>query len=211
MRQDLRNVLLGAVLAAGSLASACTPPAELDTEDLEPTFGWDELVLIPGGRPELQGGELPLAAHTPTVGANAQHLAPERLAALPETLKREPELARLALTRGLENPTHWRDGVYGTVGPVKFYVTTTEAIPDEDRLYPVMIALLSEKYGCFIKGRVKSATSTLMRCRDNRQIVFWRGRGPGWVQFYARQYDADGYEIVVKNRRIVRISKERRI
>jgi hypothetical protein len=48
--------------------------------------------------------------------------------------------------------------------------------------------------------------TTRVRCRDLRQVMMWKSTGPGWIQFQARQFDRDGYEIVVRKRRIVRVS-----
>jgi hypothetical protein len=45
-------------------------------------------------------------------------------------------------------------GVYGKIGPNSIFVAERSAIPNYDRLYWVMVRILSEKYGCFIRRKV---------------------------------------------------------
>lgn len=131
----------------------------------------------------------------------------ERLETLPQDLRNSPDLAQLALNRALESPHSWESGVSGRVGNAKVYVTTTDRVKDYEQLYVIMVRMLSQKYGCLmIEKQNYSDETTRIRCRDLRQIIMWRSTGPGWIQFHARQFDRHGYEIIVKNRQIVRVS-----
>jgi hypothetical protein len=73
----------------------------------------------------------------------------------------------------------------------------------------VMVKVLSEKYGCFMVSKQNGPEKTWVKCRDKRQIVFWKSKGQGFVQFYSRQYDKDGYEIVVQKKKVVRVGSEK--
>ena len=132
----------------------------------------------------------------------------EAARALMAAVRAQPLLAQLAASRSMTQPVLYEGGVFGLVGPAKMFVASTAFIKDFDRLYWVMVKVLSEKYGCFMVSRRTYATKTWVKCRDQRQIVFWKSKGPNWIQFYARQYDRHGYEIVVRKRQIVRISKD---
>jgi hypothetical protein len=136
-------------------------------------------------------------------------LTSERLAALPLPLQRDLRLARLALARSLENPSLFDLGVLGMVGTSRLFVTTSDKIKNYERLYWTMVQVLSRKYGCFIRTKLRTGDETKVTCKDKRTIVFWRSQGAGWIQFFSRQFDKEGYEIMVKKRRIVRISNER--
>ena len=57
-------------------------------------------------------------------------------------------------------------------------------------------------------AKANRGDSTWIKCRDKRQVMFWRDTSGGVIQFHARQYDRDGYEIVVRKRQIVRISRD---
>lgn len=200
------------LLLAVAPFAGCTPPEELDAADLGPTFEWDELMGTPAG------DELPLPGGIDGAKAgkmlrpqvlDEMQLTPDRLAALPVSLRQQPTLARLALKQPLEDPIEYHGGVYGLVGPAKFFAASRERIKDDNRLYWIMVRVLSEKYGCFMTAKYNYGDLTRVTCRDKRQIVFWRSRNRESIQFLARQYDAAGFEIVVKNRKIVRISKEK--
>jgi hypothetical protein len=133
-------------------------------------------------------------------------LTPNRIKGLSPTLRRNPNLAKLAVSRALDHPYLYEKGVFGRIGSAKLFVAERKNIPDFNRLYWVMVKVLSRKYGCFMIGRVKEDHKITIKCRDKRNIVMWRSMGKSWIQFYARQFDKYGYEIKVKNRRIVRIS-----
>lgn len=130
---------------------------------------------------------------------------------LPKSISTNSELSELVLNRSLSRPRLYEGGVLGRVGNAKMFVALRERIPNYNRLYWVMIKTLSEKYGCFMTGRVRKDNLDLISCRDSRKIGLWRSQGKNWIQFSARQFDNDGYEIAVRRRKIVRISKDRMI
>lgn len=201
-------------LVALALATACVHPSAgkpetdpaaaveedegepLDSEDLGPGVGWEDLMSSATDRFEPN----------PDIFFEDAVLTPERLAALPHPIRRAPDLAHLAVSRAIEAPSPYEDGVFGLVGGTKFFVTTRERVATFDRLYWVMIKVLSEKFGCFVTTKQQTDDQTRFTCRDRRQIVIWRSAGRNWIQFYARQYDREGYEIKVEKRRIVRLS-----
>lgn len=192
--------MLALALAVGAGPVACTPPTEeLMDEDLESEPDWQELMSDRGAVYEPNPAfEMPEIV-----------LTPDRLSALPAGIRRSPDLAHLAVSRQLAAPVPYEGGVFGTVGAAKMWVGTTAEIKDFSRLYWVMVKVLSEKYGCFMVAKQNFPERTWVKCRDKRQIVLWPSKGPGWIQFFGRQYDRDGFEIMVKKKKIVRISEER--
>lgn len=195
--KTFKRILLASGLALG--LQACTPPDELNDEDLEATPDWQDLMSNRGATFEPNPAfELPEIV-----------LTPDQLAALPAALQERPELAHFAVSRMMNTPTAYEGGVFGTVGNAKMYVGPASHVTDYDRLYWVMVKVLSEKYGCFMVSRQNLPEKTMVKCRDKRRVVFWNSKGPGFVQFYARQYDKDGYEIRVEKKKIVRVSSER--
>ena len=113
--------------------------------------------------------------------------------------KKETTLQQLVTGFQMENPSLYEGGVYGKKGHVPVFAALTKDIPDYDRLYWVMVKVLSEKYGCFIKRKQSSHAQVVVECRDRRRVVFYRNRGDSWIQFYGRQYDQQGRELIVKN------------
>lgn len=102
-----------------------------------------------------------------------------------------------------KNPKPFDLGLYGKVGTASFYISTPQNIPTTDRLYWVMVRVLSEKYGCFMVDKDTSGDHTSFTCRDGRRIGFTRFLNPDFVAFVSRQYDKAGYELVVNNRKII--------
>jgi hypothetical protein len=186
------------VFACVLSAVACTPPAELDGEELEPSLPWDELVQFNDE----------VFSPTPGYAIDDVQLTPERLGRLPWPLRQSPKLSWLALSRGVDQPISYQNGVFGLIGSAKFFATTTDKVRDYDHLYWVMVKVLSEKYGCFMTTKQNVGDEVNITCRDKRVIRFWRSQGTDWIQFYARQFDRQGYEIKVEKRRVVRISAE---
>ncbi len=180
----------------------------LDSEDIGPSpasspvpdaaLEWDEVL----------SGSIERYETNPAIIFEDAMLTPERLASMPYGLRSNPELARLAVTRAIENPIDYHDGVFGMVGGAKFFATTKAQVPNFDHLYRVIVRVLSEKYGCFMTSKQNIGESIKFTCRDRRRIVVWRATGGNWIQFYARQYDRDGYEIKVVKKQIVRISTD---
>lgn len=113
----------------------------------------------------------------------------------------QPTLEQLASGFQMEKPQFYEGGVYGKKGHVPVFAARLKEIPDYDRLYWVMVKVLSEKYGCFIKRKASTHAQVLVECRDRRRVVFHRNRGDGWIQFYGRQYDQQGREIEVRDHR----------
>ncbi len=180
-------------------AAACqTPGDDLQDEDLPSDPNWQDLMGNRGATFEPN----------PAYEFEDVVLTPDRLAEMPLALRQRMDLVHLAVNRAIDKPTLYEGGVFGTVGPAKMFVGPTSEIKDFSRLYWVMIKVLSEKYGCFMVTKTNGPEKTSVKCRDGRQVVFWKSKGPDWIQFFSRQYDKHGYEIVVRKKQIVRISKE---
>ena len=113
--------------------------------------------------------------------------------------------ARRSLPAALSQPEAYEGGVFGYMGSAKAFVAYRKAIPDYNRLYWVMVKVLSEKYSCFISAKQNRGDETWIQCRDKRQIVFWRDLNSKYIQFQARQFDHEGYEIAVRHHQIVRL------
>lgn len=200
------SITLALVAMTGCMTTAPDQPRE--STEVYPDLAWDDLVEYRSlaSAPAQDVGDRVVQV----ANRDAAALPPdERLASLPQKVREDPDLAHLALSRALDKPEHYHGGVYGVVGTAKFFLAPTARVADYDRLYPVMVRVLSEKYGCFMVQKLNFGELTKVTCRDKRQVVFWKSRGADWIQFYARQFDRDGYEIQVRQRRIVRISDRR--
>ena len=112
---------------------------------------------------------------------------------------------RRALPAALSQPEAYEGGVFGYMGSAKGYVADRKVIPDYNRLYWVMVKVLSEKYNCFIAAKQNRGDETWIQCRDKRQVVFWRDLNAKYIQFQARQFDREGYETAVRHHEIVRL------
>lgn len=110
-----------------------------------------------------------------------------------------PTLEQLAAGFQMEKPVRYEGGVYGKKGHIPVFAARLADIPDYDRLYWVMVKVLSEKYGCFMKRKASTHNQVMVECRDKRRVVLHRNRGDGWIQFYGRQYNADGKEVVIRD------------
>jgi hypothetical protein len=115
-------------------------------------------------------------------------------------LIRDDELAKIAAGFGLERPQKMDLGVYGKIGKHTVFVAPRRAIGDYDRLYWVMVRVLSEKYGCFIKSKVSTAKIVRFECRDRRTVVLERDISGSFAKFSGRQFDLMGREILIKPR-----------
>ncbi len=94
-------------------------------------------------------------------------------------------------------------GLYGKVGTATYFISNRSLIPDNDRLYWAIVHVLSKKYGCFLKKKLRKGAYTSFLCRDDRIIVFkhlWKGR---YVIFSGRQFDRKGRELALSDRRII--------
>jgi hypothetical protein len=178
----LRRNLVGAsvVLLSALCAHGCVSPrVEGDAEDLSD----EDLKLKPNWHDFLG------------------HVSPDR--PLYNALVNGP--AKRSVPAPIETPELYEGGVYGYVGSAKAFVARRRTIPDYNRLYWVMVKVLSEKYSCFMTAKQNRGDETWVQCRDGRQVVFWRDQSSRWIQFQARQYDQEGYEIAVRKHQIVRI------
>lgn len=183
--------------ACTSLGQANSEPevAEVSLAREAQVLFWDE--LIEGHAEDLR--------QVPFYVVDEALMTPERLMSLRPELRRDLSLARLAVQRGLHDPSVWRDGVFAQLGTARLYVTTRERVPDYDRLYWIMAHMLSEKYGCLVVEKQNFGDTVRVRCKDKRQIVMWRESSAEWLQFLARQFDQEGFEIKVEKRKVHRL------
>jgi hypothetical protein len=98
----------------------------------------------------------------------------------------------------MEKVKMYEGGAYGKVGSTTMFIADKRVIPDFDRLYWVMVKVLSEKYGCFMKRKHAEEKTVTVNCRDKRTIVFKRHEGSDWIQFYGKQFDIAGNELIVR-------------
>jgi len=97
-------------------------------------------------------------------------------------------------------------GFAGKIGHSVVFAAEKRLVPDYDRLYWVMIRVLSEKYGCFIRKKIDRGELVAFKCRDQRIVTFRRRLTQHYAVFKARQYRSDGREIVISNKRSQRVS-----
>lgn len=112
-------------------------------------------------------------------------------------------LMRTAQKLGFSNLTYYDSGVYGKVGSTVTFISSTDEISDWDRLYQVMVRVLSEKYGCFMQKRIRDGHRFQFFCTDERVVVMERLRKSNVIGFYSRQYTKDGTELIVQNHQII--------
>jgi len=122
-----------------------------------------------------------------------------RIQSLPQDVRNHPEMSRLATYRPITEMKSFERGFLGKIGDTTIFGASRDRIADADRLYWVMVKVLSENYGCFMRGTKRSGNVFYFKCRDTRHIVFWRSEGRDWLEFIGRQYDASGREMVVDN------------
>lgn len=130
---------------------------------------------------------------------------------LPTAIRGKSELVKLIWLHDLEKPKVYNNGILGLKNGVQFFVGLKRDIPDYDRLYWVMVKLLSEKYGCFMMAHFKVPKlrdGLGIKCRDSRLVVFSRRNGMETLEFAVKQFDKTGKELVVKERKVVILSKE---
>lgn len=191
----MRQKFCGVILLAASVMAGCTPPEELDGDELEPSMDWDEFVF----HLDPRSGE--------NVATTAESTAVvDRFAADGNPAS---ELSRRIALNSIENPYPYAGGVLGAKGDSKYFIASLSAIPEYNRLYWVMVKVLSEKYSCFIRSKQEIGSMTRITCRDKRQVLFWKKQSGQYIEFLARQFDRDGYEIKVIRKKIVRISNVR--
>jgi hypothetical protein len=179
-----------------ALAPGCTPPEELDGDDLEPSMDWEDLVSMEHG---LQGADRD----------TAETVAVQRPKARPAAYRPAGSLDRSVALSTIENPAPYAGGILGTRGDSKYFIASTEVVPGYNRLYWVIVKVLSERYSCFMRTKLDVGPMTRFTCKDGRQVLFWKKKNPEYVEFVARQFDREGYEIKVIRKKIVRISNMR--
>lgn len=133
-----------------------------------------------------------------------ENVSRSRLEALPSDILADPDRASLATGFSLERPQFLDVGVYGKIGNATAFVARRSRIPDYDRLYWVMVRVLSEKYGCFIRKKNNLGQTVRFECRDQRFVVLDRDISGGFAKFSGRQFDQMGREIIVKPRPVAR-------
>ncbi len=177
---------------------------KLSSTQLEdPVIGWEEIITSRATQ------------FDDTVKLFLEHLITETpKSQLHPKIRKDGHLSKLAMARSMKNTIPYEKGVLGNVGTAKYYITTKGRVPNWTRLYWVQVKVLSEKFGCFMVKKVRRGDVMVAQCRDKRRIVMHRsmsdGRnGENWIQFEAKQYDRDGYEILVKRKKIVRVSNYR--
>ena len=74
--------------------------------------------------------------------------------------------ARRSLPAALSQPEAYEGGVFGYMGSAKAFVAYRKVIPDYNRLYWVMVKVLSEKYSCFISAKQNRGDETWMKIRN---------------------------------------------
>jgi hypothetical protein len=108
------------------------------------------------------------------------------------TLKHRVKLASLAAGFSLERPQPLDEGIYGKVGVHTVFIASSQKIPDYDRLYWVMVRVLSDKYGCFIRKKISTPRTVSFECKDRRTVVMDRDISTSFAMFTGRQYDRYG-------------------
>lgn len=126
------------------------------------------------------------------------HDRAERKIALPPSLLQDGELASLAVRYSLRVPQSFDQGVYGKLGSSSVYLVPRNRIPFRSRLYWTMVKVLSEKYGCFIVSKRRQGDRFDFRCRDGRGVVMGQKFFRNVAQFWVRQFDRDGRELIIR-------------
>jgi hypothetical protein len=133
-----------------------------------------------------------------------ENVSRARLESLPPEILADPDRACLATGFSLERPQFLDVGIYGKIGTATAFVARRSKIADYDRLYWVMVRVLSEKYGCFIRKKTNLGQTVRFECRDQRMVVLDRDISGGFAKFSGRQFDQMGREIIVKPRPVAR-------
>lgn len=100
-------------------------------------------------------------------------------------------------------------GFIGKMGPSVVFAAEKRLVSSYNRLYWVMIRVLSEKYGCFARRKIDRGELVAFKCRDQRIVTFRRRMTDRFAVFKARQYGFDGREIVVVRKRPVLASRSK--
>ncbi len=144
----------------------------------------------------VESSEIQTISNTEELPSRASGLA--RTSNPRKAVKSEENLQQWVDELKIENVKRYEGGAYGKIGSSTVFIAEKNTIPDFDRLYWVMVKVLSEKYGCFMKKKYSEEKTVVVHCRDRRRIVFRRHQGSDWIQFYGRQYDLAGNELIVR-------------
>ena len=112
-----------------------------------------------------------------------------RLQQLPWEIRSKPQLAALSLYHSLvKKPRRYDLGVLDERSRHHYiFVAPRKEIPSWDRLYWVMMRVMSKEYACFMVERSKSEDQMAVRCRDGRGVYMKRFRGQSWIAFESRR------------------------
>lgn len=110
----------------------------------------------------------------------------------------QERLVQKAKELNLKNVQVFENGVYGKYGSSVAFFTTIEQAPTQGRLYWVMVKVLSRKYGCFMVDKEDYKAATKFVCRDGRTIIYRYGKRNSLRYFFARQFDEQGREIIIR-------------
>lgn len=125
--------------------------------------------------------------------SNYQTVSPEKTGAVVGMNSISDELSRL----GARNIQRLDLGVYAKIGSRVVFVADRKVVSDYDRLYWVMVKILSEKYGCFITRKIDMGEQVYFRCRDRRTVAMLRRLSGNFAVLQSRQYDSSGVEIQI--------------
>ena len=154
----------------------------------------EDLKLKPQDWQEFSSGDLsPLDIPPPPMPAHAAHGARGWPASAAE------------VQAGLVMPSPFAGGTLGMQGTSRVFVVAKSKAATEPRLQWIQVKLLSERYGCFLRARLELIENTWTWCKDGRQIIFWNRRSHDYLAFKSRQFDAQGHEIEVRRRQMVRL------
>jgi hypothetical protein len=123
---------------------------------------------------------------------------------LPWTIQQNRNLAALVANRFIDQPQPFAGGALGKVGDTNVFVAEKRVIPNYDMLHRVIMSLLSSRYGCLMRQRIKRGDLQELYCRDGRKVQISRREGPEWIQFTADQFDATGAKLIVRGHAIAR-------
>ena len=175
-------------------AVGCVPKEELDSDDLEPSMDWEDIM----SHRDLRWEDPASSAAVPAPVMSKKQAMDDHVGK-----------SRQALLGDIENAAPYAGGILGIKGSSKYFIASVSSIPEYDRLYWVIVKVLSEKYSCFISAKQYIGLMTRFTCRDKRQVLFWKKRNDRFIEFTSRQFDRDGFEIKVVRKQIVRISSQK--
>lgn len=94
-------------------------------------------------------------------------------------------------------------GMLGQYGTQSFFYASKKVVPDAVKTYWAMVHVLSSRYGCFLRKRIRSKRYTSFLCRDGRIVVFELLPMRKYVFFTGRQFDQFGQELLVRKGQVL--------